>query len=307
MTKRRRPRPRSRWDGLPTEAIHPDARELDREPARAVLDLLSREDRRVADAVEAESARIERAAAAVASALGEGGRLFFVGAGTSGRLGVLEAVECPPTFGTRPGQVVAIVAGGRGAVFRSSEGAEDREDEARARLRERRVSERDVVVGISASSVTPFVRGALAEARRAKAGTVLVTCGRRPRGVADVVIAPRVGAEVLAGSTRMKAGTAAKLVLNRLTLLAMIRLGKVHGPYMVDLRPGSEKLVDRATRIVSTVGGVAREEAATWLERAGRDVKTAIVMARGRLGRTQARRRLARRGGNLRAVLEELD
>jgi N-acetylmuramic acid 6-phosphate etherase len=257
--------------------------------------------------VSAESKRISRAASTIAKVLGEGGRLFFVGAGTSGRLGVLEASECPPTFGTAPSQIVAIVAGGNRSVFRSQEGAEDREDEARLRLRARNVGGKDVVVGISASSVTPFVRAALAEARRQGAKTVLITCGRPTAGVADICLAPRVGPEVLAGSTRLKAGTATKLVLNRLTLLAMIQLGKVHGPYMVDLQARSKKLLDRATRVVSAIGGVGYEEAGVWLEKAGRDVRTAIVMARSRSTRAEARRCLARHGGKLRDALAEME
>jgi N-acetylmuramic acid 6-phosphate etherase len=294
---------RSDWESLPTEAVHPESANLHRRSARSVLALLSREDLRVAAAVRSEAARIERASLALARALARGGRVFFVGAGTSGRLGVLEAAECPPTFGTDPGSIVALIAGGPRAVFRSVEGAEDREEQGRSLLRARRLSQKDAVVGISASSVTPFVRGALAFARRRGASTVLVTCGSRPRGTASVVVSPGIGPEVLAGSTRMKAGTATKLVLNQITLLAMIRLGKVHGPYMVDVRPGSRKLRDRARRIVEALAGADRKTAATLLGRARGDVKLAVVMGALGLSSAQARRHLESKKRDLDAAL----
>lgn len=256
-------------------------------------------------AVEAEAPRIARAALALARALSRRGRVFLAGAGTSGRLGVLEAAECPPTFGTEPDRVVGLIAGGSGAVFRAVEGAEDREADGRRLLQARRLRSEDLVVGISASSVTPFVRGALALARERRASTVLVTCAPDARGLrklADVVVAPRVGAEVLAGSTRMKAGTATKLVLNRMTLLAMIRLKKVYGPFMVELRPASAKLRDRARRMVEALASVGAERAVKLLEEAG-DVKTAVVMGRLGISSAEARRRLSRRKGDLRALL----
>jgi N-acetylmuramic acid 6-phosphate etherase len=296
---------RSAWEDLPTEAIHPESSNLHRRGARSVLALLSREDLRVAGAVRTEAARIERAAVAVAHALARGGRVFLVGAGTSGRLGVLEAAECPPTFGTEPDSIVALIAGGPRAVFRSVEGAEDREDEGTSLLRARRLSRKDVVVGISASSATPFVRGALVFARRRGAATVLVTCGARPRGIAAVVISPQVGPEVLAGSTRLKAGTATKLVLNRITLLAMIRLKKVHGPFMVDVRPGSRKLQDRAARIVEALAGANRANAERLLRRARGDVKLAVVMGALGLSAEKARIRLERAKRDLGAALKK--
>jgi len=263
----------------------------------------------VVTAVEAEAPRIARAALALARALSRGGRVFLAGAGTSGRLGVLEAAECPPTFGTVPDRIVGLIAGGGEAVHRAVEGAEDREAEGRRLLRARRLRPEDLVVGISASSVTPFVRGALVFARERGASTVLVTCAPGARGLrrlADVVVAPRVGAEVLAGSTRMKAGTATKLVLNRMTLLAMVRLKKIYGPFMVELRPGSAKLRDRARRMVETLASVDSERALKLLEQAG-DVKTAVVMGRLEISSAEARRRLARRKGDLRAVLSSGD
>lgn len=260
-------------------------------------------------AVEAEAPRIARAALALARALSRGGRVFLAGAGTSGRLGVLEAAECPPTFGTVPDRIVGLIAGGGEAVHRAVEGAEDREGDGRRLLRARRLRPEDLVVGISASSVTPFVRGALDFARERGASTVLVTCAPGPRGLrrlADIVVAPRVGAELLAGSTRMKAGTATKLVLNRMTLLAMVRLKKVYGPFMVELRPGSAKLRDRARRIVEALASVDSERASKLLEQVG-DVKTAVAMGRLGISSTEARRRLARRKGDLRAVLSSAD
>jgi N-acetylmuramic acid 6-phosphate etherase len=298
---------RSIWESLPTEAVLPQSRDLDRKPARAVLDLMGREDEKVVAAVRRESPRIERAARKMAKALSEGGRVFFVGAGTSGRLGVLEAAECPPTFGTEARRIVALIAGGKGAVFESVEGAEDRDRDGESQLRARRPTRRDLVVGISASSVTPFVRGALGLARAKGASTILVTCGPRPRGIADVVVAPAVGAEVLAGSTRMKAGTATKLVLNQMTLLSMLRLKKVAGPFMVDLKPRSAKLRDRARRIVAALGSVDASTAARLLERSGDEVKTAVVMGRLAIGADEARKLLRARRGDLRAAVDSAD
>jgi N-acetylmuramic acid 6-phosphate etherase len=302
-------RRRSIWESLPTEALHPKTADLDRLAPRALLELLSAEDRKVVAAVEAEGPRLERAALSLSRTLSRGGRVFLAGAGTSGRLGILEAAECPPTFGTGRDRIVGLIAGGEGAVFRAVEGAEDRKAEGARALRARRLGPADLVVGISASGVTPFVRGTLDFARERGASTVLITCapaGRGHRRLADVVVAPRVGAEVLAGSTRMKAGTATKLVLNRMTLLAMIRLKKVYGPFMVELRPGSAKLRDRARRMIERLASVDPERASTLLEEAG-DVKTAVAMGRLSISSREARRRLARKKGDLRAVLSSGD
>jgi N-acetylmuramic acid 6-phosphate etherase len=262
------------------------------------------EDHRVVESVHKESSRIEKCAELMAQTLEQGGRIIYLGAGTSGRLGVLEAAECPPTFGTSPRQIQAVVAGGRGAVYRASEGAEDRVEEARKALRDKRVGKRDLVVGISASSVTPFVRGGLAFARQRGATTLLVTCGPRVRGLADRVIAVAVGPEIIAGSTRLKSGTATKLVLNALTVLAMKRLGKLYGPFMVDLKSGSSKLRDRARRIVATVGRISRACASKLLEDSRGDVKVAIVAGQLGLSVGMARRKLAANKGHLRATLE---
>ena len=293
----------SQWEALPTEAIHPFSRNLDRASEGSILDAMAEEDHRVVEAVRAEAPRIRKGASKLAFALSAGGRVFFLGAGTSGRLGVLEAAECPPTYGTSFREIVAIMAGGDEAVFHSKEGAEDDAGEGRKALRARRLSKKDVVVGISASSVTPFVAGGLLYARERGAATVLVTCGLRRRGVADVVVAPAVGPELLAGSTRMKAGTATKLALNQMTLLAMIRLNKVYGPYMVDVKTTSAKLRDRALRMVVALGGVDRERAEALLVEAGYHVKTAVVMGRLDVSRGEARGRLEKVSLDLRRAL----
>ncbi len=233
-----------------------------------------------------------------------GRNCYLFGAGTSGRLAVLEAAELPPTFGTDPRRVQAVIAGGRGAVFRAREGAEDRSDEG-ARAADR-AKPGDLVIGISASSVTPFVRGALARARRRGARTILVTCGNPPglSRIADLVVRLGVGPEVLAGSTRLKAGTATKLALNQITTAAFASAGKVFGPWMVDLRAGSAKLKDRAIRIVAAAAEVSPRLARGLLSRAGGEVKTAIVMGRMKVAPAEARRKLERALGDLRRALK---
>src|SRR5213592_5292351 len=238
---------------------------------------MNREDRRAVLAVARVRRQIATAVETIVAALRRRGRLFFVGAGTSGRLGVLEAAECPPTFGTPPRLVQAIIAGGPAAVFRSREGAED-DTRAAARAVGARVRPGDAVVGVSASGVTPFVRAALAAARRRGARTVLVACNpTTARGSrADVVVAPATGPEVLAGSTRLKAGTATKLVLNTLTTATFVRLGKVYGNRMVDLRPRSAKLRARALGLVREIGGVSQRQAARLVEGASGSAKLAI-------------------------------
>ena len=296
---------RPRYGALPTEQPNPRSRRLDSLAPVEIVSLMNREDRGVAVAVGRVGREIARAVTLVAGALQSGGRLFFVGAGTSGRLGVLEAAECPPTFNTPPSLVQAIMAGGRDSVFRSREGAEDRAGEGK-RAVARRVRAGDVVVGIAASGVTPFVRAALAEARRRRGRTVLVAMDRRsPLGrLADVVIAPRVGPEVLTGSTRLKAGTATKLILNVLTTAAFVRLGKVYGNWMVDLQPRSRKLRARAERLVQILGKVSRARARRHLRAAGGHAKVAIVMARRNLSARAASRLLREAGGSLRRCLD---
>jgi N-acetylmuramic acid 6-phosphate etherase len=244
----------------------------------------------------------------VEEAFRSGGRLIYAGAGTSGRLGVLDAAECPPTFGSDPAMVIGVVAGGAEALVRSKEGAEDRADEGEAAMTGLNVGPGDVVVGIAAGSTTPYAIGALREARRRGARTVLLACVPRQdieiAGEVDLVIAPLTGPEVIAGSTRMKAGTATKLVLNMLTTTAMVRIGKTYGNRMVDLQIGSEKLADRGRRIVRELLGVPGGEAERLLEAAGGSVKTALVMGRRKVDRAEAERLLDAAGGFLRRAWE---
>jgi N-acetylmuramic acid 6-phosphate etherase len=290
---------RIRFDRLPTERPNLRSRALDRLAPAAITRLMNRADQDALRAVGRAAPSIGRAVTAIVERLAGGGRLIFVGAGTSGRLGVIEAAECPPTFNTSPRQVQAIMAGGRRAVFRSVEGSED-DAQAGARAIRRRARRGDAVVGITASGVTPFVRAALAEARTRGALAVLVTCNpAAPRGSARMVIALRVGPEVLAGSTRLKAGTATKLVLNTITTAAFTRLGKVYGNRMVDLQPKSAKLRDRAERLVAELGRVSRPRARRLLLEAGGSAKVAIVMARRGEPARAARLRLSAARGFL--------
>jgi len=293
-----------RYERLATERTNPRSARLDRLDARAIARLMNREDRAAVAAVGRAAPAIAAAVEAIAAALRGGGRLFFVGAGTSGRLGVLEAAECPPTFGTHPGLVQAIMAGGRRSVFRSREGAED-DARAAARAVRARVRRGDVVVGVSASGATPFVGGALAAARGRRAVTVLVQCSPgRARVAADVTIRAVPGPEVLAGSTRLKAGTATKLILNTLTTASMTRLGKVYGNRMIDVQPRSAKLRARAERLVAEIARVPPVRARRALRAAGGRVRVAIVMARTNLPAGAAARALRAAGGSLRSVLE---
>lgn len=295
----------STWEGLPTEARNPRSAELDLLPTRAVVELLIDEDRRGLEAVARASSALAAAAEWLAETLEAGGRALLVGAGTSGRLGVLEAAECPPTFGTDPQRIRAEIAGGTDAVFRAVEGAEDVESAGRAAAAG--LGERDLLIAISASSVTPYARGAIAAARQRRARSILVTCTgpEGARGAADLVIALDTGPEVLTGSTRLKAGSATKAALNAITTAAMVRAGKVFENLMVDLRRGSAKLRDRAARIVSSAGRVDRARAEELLELAGGEVKVALVMALTGLEAGTARRRLAMAGGRVRAALEQ--
>jgi N-acetylmuramic acid 6-phosphate etherase len=293
----------SAYARLPTEKANPRSRDLDLKSPLEVVRLINSEDARVAAAVGREAGKIARAAKAIAGAFRKGGRLVFIGAGTSGRLGVLEAAECPPTYQTAPGQVLAVMAGGRAAVFLSREGAED--DAAAGSRSVSALKSRDVVVGVAASGITPFVRAALAAARKRGCKTVLVTSNGRPQGTpAAITIAPRVGPEVIAGSTRMKSGTAAKLVLNAMTTAAMVSLGKVYDGWMVDLKPTSRKLRLRGARLVRDLGRVPQREAEELFKASGGNVALAVLMARRGLGLPQARARLSRAGGSLRRALE---
>jgi N-acetylmuramic acid 6-phosphate etherase len=271
---------RSKWQSLPTEAINPATLAIDKLPASGIVDLMLAEDRKVLTAVQRERDRIAIGADMLAKALRTGGRAIFVGAGTSGRLGVLESSEMPPTFGTDADLVQAIMAGGQHALLRAKEGAEDNYEEGARQVNRLEPGRKDVVIGVSASGMTPFVRGALTRARQAGARIIFVTCDPRTelQSFVDLTIAPAVGPEVIAGSTRLKAGTATKLVLNMLTTSAMILIGKTYGNLMVDVQTGSEKLRDRARRIVNIVTGLDYDEADKLLRKANWNVKVAIVM-----------------------------
>ncbi len=271
-----------------------------------IVDLINAEDALVHEAVRRARGQI---AAAIEHAVGTfraGGRLVYVGAGTSGRLGVLDAAECPPTFGTKPEMVVGIIAGGLGALVRSVEGAEDDVNAGAQAMDQANVAGRDLVIGIAASGTTPYVRSALTRAQTIGAKTALVTCSPPPKLLADtcdVVILAEVGAEALTGSTRMKAGTATKLILNTITTGTMIRLGKVYGNLMVDLMAMSDKLRDRGERIVMECCGVDRDTARAAITAAEGSVKLALVMAAARIGREEAQRRLDAAAGSVRAVI----
>lgn len=283
---------------------NPKTAALDTQSIRKILGLMDREDRLIPRAVRKVNPAMAQAVRLIVASLKNGGRLFFVGAGTSGRLGIIEAAECPPTFNTQPSLIQGFIAGGKRAVFRSQEGAEDRDREARKQIR-KKIRKNDVVVGISASGVTPFVQGALQESKKRGAKTILVACNFSSslRSRVDVLIAPQVGPEVIAGSTRLKAGTATKLILNRLTVASMIRLGKVYGNFMVDLQPRSHKLKARALRILKHLTRVSDREAVRLFEKAKGRVKVAILMAKKDLSYQEAVRVLKRNAGFLRKAL----
>jgi N-acetylmuramic acid 6-phosphate etherase len=271
----------------------------------AVLKMISREDHLVAPAVRKELPAVARAVDLVVQSIAKGGRVFYVGAGTSGRLGVIDAAECPPTFGTHPDMFQGIMAGGRGAVFRSREGAEDRTGEARKAIASRGIKRGDVVIGLAACRRTPFVLAALEKARKAGASTVYVTCNPDPTGVAaDIVIAVDVGPEALMGSTRMKCGTAEKMVLNMISTAAMVRMGKVYRNMMVDLMATSEKLRQRSVRVIMLATGCPYEEAVVVLKRARGSVKVAIVMILKGVTRRDAVSLLRKGGGFVRNAIK---
>jgi len=292
---------------LTTEKRNPVSSKIDTLDSLGIVRLINSEDAKVAAAVAKQARQLVAAIDLIVSAFTRGGRLFYVGAGTSGRLGVLDASECPPTYGVSPKMVQGIIAGGRGALVRSVEGAEDAADAGAAQIRKRRITERDVVVGIAACGLTPFVQGAIGQAKKFGAATVFVTFAPQAKRhiQADVIINPVVGPEVVTGSTRMKAGTATKLVLNTLTTGAMIRIGKVYGNLMVDLRATNAKLLDRSERIIISATGLARAEAKKQLTRAGGSVKLAILLYHTGLSHEQARKLLAENKGFLRRAIRQ--
>ena len=292
------------YDSLLTERRNARSASLDTMSTGAILRLMSSEDSLAVAAVRKQLPSIEKAVEMVVRSFNSGGRLIYVGAGTSGRLGVLDASECPPTFGVPRTMVQGIIAGGPMALRRSVEGAEDISSDGAAAVRRKRVGPRDTVMGISASSLAPFVVGALKEARSLRAKTILFCCTPlvKPR-YADVVITPLVGPEIITGSTRLKAGTATKLTLNMITTASMVRIGKVYGNLMVDLRPWCRKLELRANRIIRILTGVSERRAEGLMWASGNDLKTALVMELLKVSRREAATRLAAASGNLRAAL----
>jgi N-acetylmuramic acid 6-phosphate etherase len=290
---------------LLTEQTNPASEGIDALPAERILEIINAEDRLVADAVAREIPAIARAVEAVAAAMRAGGRLFYIGAGTSGRLGVLDAAECYPTFGVDHQQVQGIMAGGEAALSHPTESTEDDPAIGARDLVERGFTGRDVLVGIAASGRTPYVLGAVVEARRMGAVTAGISCtpdSELARAV-QIAITPLTGPEILAGSTRMKAGTATKLVLNMLTTAVFIRLGYVYGNLMVNVQPKNTKLIDRARRIVARAAGITYEAAGDLLAAAGNSVRTAIVMGKMGVDRETAESRLAAAGGHVSQVL----
>jgi len=294
-------------ENLTTEAANPDSADLDKLTSVELVRLINAEDAKIAAAVAEQSGVIAEAVDLIAARLADGGRLIYLGAGTSGRLGVLDASECPPTFNADPAQVVGLIAGGDGALRLAVEGAEDSMELGAEDLRKQKPTAKDVVVGIAASGTTPYVIGALDEARSVGAATIGLTCNRDAPIAehADITIAVVTGPEVLAGSTRMKAGTATKMVLNILTTATMVRLGKTYGNLMVDLRASNEKLIGRSLRILQSLSGLELAEATAVLDASGGELKTAIVSQRLDIDADKARQRLQEAGGRLRAALGE--
>ncbi|MFT4295479.1 MAG: N-acetylmuramic acid 6-phosphate etherase [Micropruina sp.] len=291
--------------GTITEGRNPRTLSLDELSVDDLLAVMNAEDHRVADAVQRALPQIGRAVELIVSALRGGGRLIYLGAGTSGRLGVLDAAECPPTFSTDPGQVIGLLAGGNGAMFQAVEGAEDSVELGVADLTRVGLTAADVVVGIAASGRTPYVIGGLDHARGVGAATVSIACNpdAQVSAHADVAIEVDNGPEVLTGSTRLKAGTSQKLILNMLSTAAMVRLGKTYGNLMVDVAPTNLKLLDRAVRIVREATGCDTDEARRALDASGNHAKTAIVMVLCAVDADQARRRLAAANGFVRGAL----
>ena len=292
---------------LSTEKPNPKSTHLDRISAVEICSLIDDEDRTVAEAVRHEIPQIARAAETAARVLRQGGRLFYIGAGTSGRLGVLDAAECPPTFGTDPGQVIGIIAGGRDTLIRSAEGVEDRAEEAAADLQKHDFSGSDMLIGLAASIKTPYTAAGIRYAISRQAPTVLITCNRvtdldfKP----DILIQLEVGSEIISGSTRMKSGTAQKMTLNMISTTAMVLLGKCYGNLMVDLRATSEKLAARSRKILMELLNIDYAAADQLLAEAQGSVKLAIAMRRLEIDRAEAVRRLAEVDGFLWRLLDK--
>lgn len=294
---------------LATEQRNTQTYHIDTLSTLDMVRLINEEDKKAAQAVEAIVPAIADAIDVIAGRLSQGGRLFYIGSGTSGRLGILDAVECPPTYSTPPELVQGLIAGGYDAIFRAREGAEDSSDQGQQDLAAKTITEKDVVVGLSASGRTPYVLGALKYAASVGAATISVDCSPHARiaQYAQIDLCALVGPEVITGSTRMKAGTAQKMILNMLSTGAMVRLGKVYGNLMVDVKASNEKLKERACRIVMTAAECSRSEAEQALMQCHGHAKTAIVMIRTGLSAEEASQQLACHGGHIRRVLEEAD
>src|SRR5256712_3365240 len=298
---------RSKWQSLPTEQINPATLGIDKLAAADIVEGMLSEDQKMVAAVQHEKDRIAVGVDIITQALRKNGRIIFVGAGTSGRLGVLESAEMPPTFGTKPDLVQAIMAGGQNAVLRAREGVEDNYEEGARSVNRLRPTKKDVVSGVSASGMKQFVRGGLTRARRAGSKIIFVTCdpSTELQTFVDLTIAPAVGPEVIAGSTRLKAGTATKMVLNMLTTASMIRIRKTYGNLMVGVQVGSEKLREPARRIITIVTGPGYDQADQTLRRAHWNRKAAIVMQKGDLSYNQSLSRLRRARDFVREAIGE--
>ena len=292
---------------LTTEQRNPNSMDIDARSTKEILEIINNEDKTIAFAVEKEIPYIEQAVEVIVEALKSGGRLLYFGAGTSGRLGVVDASECPPTFGTPFGMIDGFIAGGKEAMFRAQEGAEDYEENGAKDVIAVKVTSKDVVCGIAASRRTPYVVGAIKKAKEVGATTLFVTTNPRENfdiKEVDIAICPYVGPEVIMGSTRMKSGTAQKLVLNMLTTTAMVRMGKVYENMMIDLQMTNKKLVERSKRIVMTITGISYDEAADYLEKAGGHVKTALVMILANVNADEAKVRIEKADGFVRKAIE---
>lgn len=293
--------------GITTEQRNPRSMDIDSKSTLEILKIINEEDKTVPIAVENEIEYIAEAVELIVQAIKKGGRLLYFGAGTSGRLGVIDASECPPTFGTPFGLIEGFIAGGKEAMFRAQEGAEDYEDNGAKDVIAAKVNEKDVVCGIAASRRTPYVVGAVKKAKELGAKTLYVTTNPRKDfniKEVDVAICPYIGPEVIMGSTRMKSGTAQKLVLNMLTTASMIRLGKVYENMMIDLQMTNKKLVERSKKIVITITGISYEEAEDYLNKANGHVKTALVMIKAGVDAEEAKRRLEKADGFVRRAIE---
>jgi N-acetylmuramic acid 6-phosphate etherase len=299
----------SQLKNLDTEQRNSNTRKIDLADSLEIARLINEEDKKVADEVEKKLPEIALAIDLVKEAFESGGRLIYAGAGTSGRLGILDAAECPPTFGSDPSQVIGLIAGGKEAVFVAQEGAEDHEENGREALRQENFKEKDVVCGLAASGRTPYVHGALKEAREKGCHTIFVTTvpGSQITIDVDILIDIPVGPEVVMGSTRMKSATAQKMVLNMITTGANIRRGKVYENVMVDLQLSNQKLHERAKRIIMMFADIDYKEADKFLEAAEGHVKTALVMALGDLNRKEAKKKLDENEGFIRRALQEIN